>query len=333
MIIIRAPLRISFTGGGTDLPSFYRKNPGMVLSTTINKYVYVAINETPLSKNITARYSSFETVTHPKHLNNHRIRAVLSKFNITKNIDVTTFSDVPIGTGLGSSSSFVVALLKGFYLYQNQSVSNEKIAEDACRLELQTLKEPIGKQDQYAAAIGGFNIFKFNTSGFVETTPLYLEYKKKVDFNNHLLLFFTGITREASSVLFEQNARAKQNMALLKDMSYDTLMFKNYLLNGKYKKLGQLIHVNWLRKKKLTSKISNKILDELYSSGYKNGAWGGKILGAGGGGCILFITASKNKNTIRKAVAACAKNNHLSEFKEIEFTFGQSGVEILMHQI
>ena len=204
MIIVRAPLRISFVGGGTDLPDFYHLSPGKVISVTIDKYVYVVINPAPLLKGITARYAIVETVNKPKELKNDRIREVMIDLKVNDNMEIGVFSDLPVGTGLGGSSSFTVTLIKGLTTYLGKRLDKDKIAELASKIEINNIKEPIGKQDQYAATFGGFNIFQFNPDETVDVHPILLDYKRKVDLENHMLVFFTGISRQASSVLAEQ---------------------------------------------------------------------------------------------------------------------------------
>lgn len=331
MIITRAPLRISFVGGGTDLPDFYRLSPGRVISTAIDKYVYIVINHTPLVKKVTARYSISETVDHPSELQHHRIRAALLDLGLHSNIEIGAFAHLPTKTGLGSSSSFSVALLKGLYAHCGKKVDQKEIAEAASRLEIDLLKEPIGKQDQYASAIGGFNIFQFNSDGTVDVEPLLIDYKKRLDFERHLLVFFTGITRLASSVLTEQKANIGQKFETLKAMADSVFEFKDYLLKGEFKKLGELLHKGWLLKKTLALKISDEVIDELYQAGLNSGAWGGKILGAGGGGCILFIASLDKQAAIRQTLKEVAERHQLKDFQEIPVRFVQSGAELILN--
>lgn len=329
MIIIKAPLRISFVGGGTDLPGFYRQFPGKVISATIDKYVYVGINPSPLLKGITARYSIVENVKSVKELKNHRIRETLLNLGIKDNIEFGTFSDLPIGLGLGGSSSFTVALVKGLSTYLGKRFDKKEVAQAASEIEIDLIGEPIGKQDQYAATFGGFNIFQFNPDETVDVDPLLLDYKRRIDLENRILLFFTGITRRASSVLTEQKANIQINLETLKYMVDLVDIFKKKLMKGNFENLGELLHENWLKKKILASKISNHVVDKLYETGIKNGAWGGKVLGAGGGGCILFFTPIEQKEKIRRAIIKLAKKNKLEDFKEIPVKFVQSGVEII----
>lgn len=331
MIIVRAPMRISFVGGGTDLAAFYRLYPGRVISTAIDKYSYVTINRPPLVKKIAARYSVSELVDHPSELKNDRIRAALLDFGIHSNIDVGNFSDVPVKTGLGSSSSFTVALIKGLCAFHGSRIDKKEVAERAARLEIELLKEPIGKQDQYAAAFGGFNIFQFNPDDSVEVIPVRLDYQKRLDLEKHLLVFFTGITRLASSVLTEQRVNTEKKFDTLKKMSDSVFEFRDKLQAGDFRGLGELLHEGWLMKKTLASTVSNPVIDDLYSEGIKQGAWGGKVLGAGGGGCILFAVPPEKKSAVKEAVESIARKHNLNEFVEVPVRFVQSGVEVLMN--
>lgn len=331
MIITQAPLRISFVGGGTDLSDFYRLSPGRVISTAIDKYVYIVVNHTPLVKKVTARYSISETVDHPSKLQHNRIRAALLDLGLHSNIEIGAFSHLPAKTGLGSSSSFSVALLRALYAHCGKKVGQKEIAEAASRLEIDLLKEPIGKQDQYASAIGGFNILQFNSDGTVDVEPLLIDYKKRLDFERHLLVFFTGITRLASSVLTEQKANTAQKFETLKTMADSVFEFKEYLLKGEFQKLGELLHKGWLLKKTLASKISNGVIDDLYQAGLNYGAWGGKILGAGSGGCILFIAPLDKHAIIKKAMKEISGRYQLNDFQEIPVRFVQSGAELILN--
>lgn len=329
MIIVRAPLRISFVGGGTDLADFYHLYPGKVISATIDKYVYAVINPASLLKGISVRYSIIENVEKVKDLKNDRIREVMLDLAIEDNMEIGIFSHLPVGTGLGGSSAFTVALIKGLSTYLGKRLDKKELAEAACKIEIDLIKEPIGKQDQYATAFGGFNIFQFNSNETVDVEPILLDYKKRIDLEKHMLLFFTGITRQTSSVLTEQKSNIPGKLETLKSMTELVDVFKKNLLRGNFEALGKLLHENWLKKKKLASKVSNQIIDRLYEAGIKNGAWGGKVLGAGGGGCILFLSPINKKNEIRKALENVAKKYNLEDSKEIPVKFVQSGVEII----
>lgn len=329
MIVVRAPLRISFVGGGTDLAGFYRKSPGAVISTTIDKFVYVVINRTPLIDKISARYSISETVDRASELQHTRIRAALMDLGIEKGLEIASFASLPAKTGIGSSSSFSVALLKGLHAYLGRNISAREAAEAASRLEIDLIKEPIGKQDQYASAFGGFNVLRFNSDETVDVEPVLLDYKKRLKLEQHLLLFFTGITRFAGSVLTEQRENIDRKFETLRDMAAMVPQFRDSLLEGDCQALGQMLHDGWVRKKQLASGVSNPVIDRLYEAAMNAGAWGGKVLGAGGGGCLLFVASPGRKEEIRRAVWEVAGNTNLPDFKDIPFHFVQSGAEAL----
>lgn len=329
MIIVRAPLRISFVGGGSDLKDFYKVYPGKVISATIDKYVYVVINPAPLLKGITARYSIIENVKDVKKLKNDRIRETMLALRIKENMEIGTFSDLPIGTGLGGSSAFTVALIKGLSTYLGRRLDKQEIAEMACKVETDLIKEPIGKQDQYVSTYGGFNVFDFKSNGEVKVDSIFLDYKKRIDFENNILIFFTGTTRQAATVLAEQKTNTLHHVETLKSMVSLVKPFKNKLMKGDFEALGNLLHENWLKKKTLASKISNQVIDQLYETGLKSGAIGGKILGAGGGGCVLFIAPLKRRIKVGNALKLKAQKLNLEDFKEIPIKFVQSGVEII----
>ena len=331
MIVVRAPMRLSFVGGGTDLPDFYRRYPGRVISAAIDKFVYIVINRTPLIDKVSARYSLSETVEHASKIQHTRIRAALMDLGIEKGLEIGSFASLPAKTGLGSSSSFSVALMKGLHAYQGRKIDQRETAEAASRLEIELLKEPIGKQDQYAAAFGGLNVFEFRPDGVVDVKPVLLDYKKRLLLEDHLLLFYTGITRAAGSVLMEQKSNIDKKFETLKDMSDSVPEFSAKLLAGDAASMGKMLHEGWLRKKTLASNISNSVIDGLYEAGMSAGAWGGKITGAGGGGCIMFLAPIDKKPIIRKAVAKVATENNLAEFKEIPVKFVQAGAEVMFN--
>ncbi len=333
MIVVRAPLRISFVGGGTDIGDFYRKHPGRVISTAIDKFVYVAINRTPLIPKVSARYSISETVDRPDDLQHTRIKAALLDLGIGKGIEIGSFASLPAKTGLGSSSSFSVALMKGLHAFKGNKLDKGEAAEAASRLEIELLGEPIGKQDQYASAMGGFNVIQFNPDESVDVEPVLLDYKKRLGLENSILLFYTGLTRAASSVLTEQKANigVSNKFETMKEMANSVHDFRNRLLVGDFQGLGEMLHEGWLKKKSLASNVSNQAIDDLYGAGMDAGAWGGKVLGAGGGGCIMFLVREDNKPAVREAIKRTAKEKNLSEFQEIPVKFVQSGAEIVFN--
>jgi len=329
MIVVRAPMRISFVGGGTDLPDFYRRHQGSVISTAIDKFVYVVINRTPLINKISARYSISETVSHPDELQHTRIKAALLDLGIHKNIEIASFASLPAKTGLGSSSSFSVALINGLHAYCGKKLGKREAAEAASRLEIELVGEPIGKQDQYAASFGGFNVFRFNPDESVDVQPVSLDHKKQFALENHMAVFFTGITRPASSILAEQKSNIDKKFETLKEVAALVPEFRTGLLAGDFRGLGELLHRGWIKKKSLASNVSNPVIDDLYDAGMNAGAWGGKVIGAGGGGCVMFLAPIDKRPAVRQAVFRVAKEKNLNEFQEIPVKFAQSGAEVL----
>ena len=267
MILARAPMRISFVGGGTDLPGFYKRYPGRVISTAIDKFVHLAVNRTLLINKISARYSICETVDRPEQLKHTRIKAALLDLDIRNGLEIASFATLPASTGLGSSSSFSVALLKALYTYKGIKADRQKLAEEACRLEIDLVGEPIGKQDQYAAAFGGFNIFQFNEDGTVDVRPVLLDYKARLALEDRVIMFYTGITRNASSVLTEQKANIDKKFETLKAMSDSVPEFEAKLVKADYAGMGKMLHDGWLQKKSLSSNGSNHAIEAVYDAG------------------------------------------------------------------
>lgn len=320
---------MSFVGGGTDLPDFYRKYTGRVISTAIDKYVYIVVNHTPLIDKVSARYSIAETVNHPSELQHTRIKAALLDLGIHKNIEISSFATLPSKTGLGSSSSFSVALAKALHAFLGKKLDAYEAAKYAARLEIELLGEPIGPQDQFASSFGGFNVIQFNPDDSVDVKPVLLDYKKTSALEDSLSLFFTGITRAASSVLTEQKSNIDKKFETLKEMADSVPEFESRLLAGDFKGLGEMLHSGWMKKKSLASNVSSFVIDKLYDAGMEAGAWGGKVLGAGGGGCVMFLSSSDKKFAIQQAVKKVAAENNLSSFQEIPVKFVKAGAEIL----
>ena len=328
MIVTRAPLRISFIGGGTDLPNFFSKYDGRVISTTIDKFVYVVVNKT-LRNNILLKYSITEEVPHPSLLRHTRVKAALLDLGVHEQIEIASLADISSKVGLGSSSSFSVALLKSLNLFLNKNLDKKEAADQACRLEIEILKEPIGKQDQYAAAFGGFNIFNFKKDGSVSVESVLLDSDKKDILEKSVLLFLTGQFRDACSVLGEQKILVKNKIKPYRAMMESVYPFRDALVSGNIKLAGKILDKNWQLKKTLCSKISNKIIDKMYESGMKNGAYGGKILGAGGGGAILFLAPPEKHKIISNKLKKLASTEGLDEFRKIPVKFSENGVEVL----
>jgi D-glycero-alpha-D-manno-heptose-7-phosphate kinase len=298
---------------------------------TINKYVYLTINPSSYHlDDFIIKYRETEVVHHPKDLVHDRFKVALLETGLTKGgLEISSLADLPAGTGLGSSSTFLCALLKGISAYQGHELSKEDLAREACQLEIEVLKAPIGKQDQYAAAHGGFNVIQFNSDDTVDVMPINMPRKTADDFQSHLLLFYTGVSRDANVVLTDQQKNIEKNFEKYKKMSDSVLTFKNHLLKGDFKSAAGMLHEGWLMKKSLSDKISNKYIDSLYEKAIKSGAWGGKVLGAGGGGCLLFIAPPEKHVAIRNAMKKEAAKNKLKDFREIDFSFSDSGAEVL----
>ena len=299
MIITRSPLRISIGGGGTDLPSYYREHEGFLISAAIDKYVYVTITR-PFTPGVYVKYSKIEHVNAIEGVEHPIIREGLKLFqkdDQLPQIEITTLADIPARTGLGSSGSFATALLKGLYAFEKQMISTYDLAELACDIEINKLMEPIGKQDQYIAAHGGMTSFIFHKDDSVTVKPLDISNDTLNDLEDHLLLFFTGFSRSAGSVLKDQkektvsnNSDMLDNLHFVKELGYRS---KELLLNGKTAEFGELMHEHWLHKKKRSSGMSKQQIDNWYEIGLKNGAIGGKLVGAGGGGFLLFYDDDK----------------------------------------
>ena len=305
MIIARAPFRVSFCGGGSDIPSFYEKYGGCVLSTTIRKYVYLTIHKSFLKDEITLKYSKTEVVKDPDQIEHRIFRQVLKDFG-TKGVEITSMADIPAGTGLGSSSAFTVALLKLLYTYNEKFASTYKIAKEACDVEINQLGNPIGKQDQFASAFGGLRYYEFRPDGFVKTEPIVMRSSSFRKLEDSIMMFYTGALHDANQILKEQSkALASQNEkinATIKLCEMTRELKKSFEEND-IDALGTTLARSWEIKKSLASGISNPLIDSCYERGMKAGASGGKLLGAGGGGFLLFyVPEPEKKQAVREAL-------------------------------
>jgi D-glycero-alpha-D-manno-heptose-7-phosphate kinase len=288
MIIARSPLRITLGGGGTDLPSYYRDHEGFLVSAAIDKYVYVNVMR-PFTEGIYLKYSQLEHVEQIADVKHPIIREAMQMLGFkTPQVEITTLADIPAGTGLGSSGSFTTALLKALYTHRKRHLHQEKLAELACHIEIDRLGEPIGKQDQYIAAVGGVTCFTFHKDDKVTAAPLGISMDTMFDLEDNLLIFFTGFSRSASGILKDQKVKSQQNDAdmlnnlhYVKDLGYRS---RDALVDGKTELFGELMHEHWEHKKRRSGGMSNPKIDEWYQLGMKNGAVGGKLVGAGGGG-------------------------------------------------
>jgi D-glycero-alpha-D-manno-heptose-7-phosphate kinase len=297
MIISRTPFRVSFLGGGTDLEEFYKEEEGAVLSTTISKYMYVTINDR-FDESYRLSYSRTEIANHVDQIEHPILRAVLKKYARPKEgLEVISMADIPAGTGLGSSSSFTVGLLHALKAHHGLFQSAEELAAEASTIEIEDLKEPIGKQDQYAAAYGGLQVIRFLPDGKVRTDPVICSTHVQQALENSMLLLYTGQTRAASDVLTVQKATTSLNRSVLRqmrDMAYELqkILQRNVEVSAALdivKTAGELMHEGWNLKKSLVKGISTQRIDTQYEVARQHGAWGGKILGAGGGGFLLLL--------------------------------------------
>jgi len=324
MLITRSPLRISLGGGGTDLPSYYREHGGFLVAAAIDRYVYIIINQRFVDQFL-LKYSRLEEVALAKDIQHPIIRESLLAMNIARpNLEITSMADIPAGTGLGSSGSFTTALLKALHAHTKSIIHPAELAEQACEIELNKLGEPIGKQDQYIAAIGGITAFTFHKDGRVEYRPCKISEETLFNLEDNLLLFFTGYSRNASSILKDQKARSeKQDQAMLENLHFTKeLGFQSLaaLESGKLEDFARLMDVHWQRKKARTPGMSNGHIDEWYDHAMQNGALGGKLIGAGGGGFLMFYAGDKKR--LRHAMRE-------KGLQEVRFRFDFEGTKIV----
>lgn len=299
MIISRAPVRLSMGGGGTDLPSYYQKHEGFLMAAAINKYVFVVINKR-FEDSIRLSYSKTEIVNDVNKIEHNLFREVLKLIGIDKQVEIASLADVPANCGLGTSSCFAVSLLGGLCQYTRQYKSLREIAELACNVEIDILKEPIGKQDQYASSYGGFNAYWFQRNGEVVVEPVNIKEEVLNELENNLILFYLKSNRSAGSVLQEQDKKTKEGdsatldrLHKIKDMGIYT---KKIFENGKIDEFGDILHAHWQTKRGLSQSVTSSYIDEVYEAARRNGAIGGKIVGAGGGGFLmLYCPTGKSK--------------------------------------
>jgi len=324
VIITRSPLRITLGGGGTDLPSYYRRYGGFLIAAGIDKYVYVTVMR-PFTEGIYLKYSKLEHVNAVEDIQHPIIREAIQMLGFrTPQVEITTLADIPSGTGLGSSGSFSTALLKALYAHRRRLLLPNELAELACEIEIARLGEPIGKQDQYIAAYGGVTCFTFNPDDTVCAEPVNIAMDALLELEDNLLLFFTGFSRSAASILTDQKTRAEQNDAeMLENLHYVKALAwrsRDVLESGNTAELGDLMHEHWEHKKRRSSGMSNPQIDEWYELGRKNGALGGKLVGAGGGGFLMFY--SNDHGRLRRAMAKAG-------LEEVRFRFDFEGTKVL----
>ncbi len=325
MIIVRSPLRITLGGGGTDLPSYYREFGGFLVAAAIDRYVYITLHETFVD-DLIVKYSKLERVPDAAELTHPIIREAMAYMKMDgKRLELTSMADIPAGTGLGSSGSFTTALLKTLHAHNRHLVHPEELAEQACHIEIDRLGEPIGKQDQYIAAYGGVTCFEFRQDDKVEAYPLRMSAETRDNLEENLVLFFTGYSRRAGSILAEQNTKTKSsdksmvdNLHFVKDLGHRS---KAAIETGNLADFGRLMHEHWTYKKQRSSGMSNPEIDGWYNLAMNNGAIGGKLIGAGGGGFLMFYTEDKRRlrHVMREAGMA-----------EVRFRFDFEGTKVVV---
>ena len=320
MIITKTPFRVSFCGGGSDISDFYREYGGCVLSTTINKYMYLTVHPYFDEGKTLLKYSQTELVDNIKEINHSIFKCILNEKNI-QGVEISSTADVPSGTGLGSSSSFTVGLLHTLYCYMGKYVSKGRLAEEACQIEIEKLGAPIGKQDQYAAAFGGLNFISFHKDDTVSVEPLITNGSTIKQLQNNLIMFYTGLTHNANQILSEQkqNIGRKEKVQNLIRMCELTKDMKYSLECNELGNFGEILNESWQRKRELAGSISNFVIDELYETAMKNGALGGKLLGAGGGGFLLFYCPYEQQDRLQKSL----------KLKRFPFCFEHDGSSVV----
>lgn len=326
MLITRTPLRISLFGGGTDYPAWFREHGGKVLSTTIDKYSYITCRYLPqyFDYNYLIKYSVIEKVKHIKDIDHPSVRESLSYLRVKRGVELAYSSDVPAMSGLGSSSAFTVGLLNAFYALQGKAVTKRQLALDAIRVEQEKIKEHVGSQDQVAAAYGGFNKITFGGRDTFSVEPLRIPSERLQLLESHLMLFFTGTSRTASHIAKEQIQKIEQKQSNLADIAALTEEAERLLLKEKASldALGPLLHESWQIKRSITDKITTPIVDEIYATAMRAGAMGGKILGAGGGGFMLFFVEPDRQPDVRAV---------LSKFLYVPFSFEYQGSQLIYY--
>jgi D-glycero-alpha-D-manno-heptose-7-phosphate kinase len=329
MIITKTPFRVTLGGGGTDLPSFYREHGGFVLAVAIDKYMYLNVNTPILDDIIRVQYSRTELVRHVDEVQHTLAREALRFFQIESGIEIVSIADIPAGTGLGSSSCYLVGLLNAMHTLTQTPISPQALAEEACYIELERLRKPIGKQDQYMAAFGGVTALEIQKDGQVKATRLCLEVELVETLESNTLLFYTGAARDAISILEKQDTASKKKVGSvirslweIKDLGFE---IQDAIVRGNLRRFGELLDVHWQIKKRLSDGISNPQIDAWYELGKRNGAIGGKISGAGGGG-FLMLYCEENKTQLREAMRGAG-------LRELNFRFEFEGSKVVFDMI
>ena len=325
MIVSKTPLRMSFVGGGSDLPAYYREEPGAVLSTSIDKYMYICVNR-KFDGQVRVSYTRTEEVGSYKDVEHPLVREALALTGIAGGIEIASMADIPSrGSGLGSSSTYTVGLLNALHAYKNQFVSKQSLAQMACDIEIQRCGEPIGKQDQYAAAYGGLNLIRFHPDDSVSVDPVICTPAITQELEDSILVFFTGRTRSASAVLAQQGKAMAlpDRRVLMRRMVELAFELKIELESGRLDGVGAILHENWQLKSQLTQGITDPQIDEWYARGMANGASGGKLLGAGNGGFMMFLAPAERHAGITAALA---------DLQPVRFRFDRAGAQIVFYQ-
>ena len=325
MIITRSPMRLSLGGGSTDLPSYYREHEGFVIAAAIDKYVYITLHET-FAQELIVKYSKMEVVKTPEEVKHPIVREALKLAGIRcPHLEITSLSDIPSGTGLGSSGSFTTALLRALHMMNKNFISARDLAEQACHIEIDLLGEPVGKQDQYIASFGGINCFEFQRDGNVKVMPLQLQVETLHNLEDNLMLFFTGFSRAAAALLRDQDSRSRahdpemlENLHFTKQLGLES---RTALESGNLRRFAELMHVHWEHKKHRSQGMSNAEIDEYYQVARSNGALGGKLIGAGGGGFLMLYTEDKTR--LRHAM-------HGAGLREVRIRFDFEGTRVLI---
>jgi len=322
MIITQTPLRISFFGGGTDFREFYDQEPGWVLSSAIDKYIFVVIKER-FDDKIRVGYTRTEMVDTVDEVEHELVRECLRRTGITRRVEISTMADIPSeGSGLGSSSTVTVGLLNAMYTYLGTPKDQASLAREACEVEIEVLGKPIGKQDQYIAAFGGQRFIRFCPHEQVEVESMTIDPQIARRLNQNLMLFYTNVARKAESVLTEQRQNVNGRMTVLQEMKTLALLGRDYLCQGRLDDFGSLLHEAWVLKKQLASKISTSVIDDLYATAREAGALGGKIAGAGGGGFLMLYCPRDRQDAVRHA---------LSDLPELPFHLERDGTKVIFN--
>ena len=328
MILARAPFRIPLGGGGTDLPSYYSRYGGFILSAAINKYLTICINRPPADQLLRLKYSKYEQVTCADEVEHDLVRPALQQLGLGPGLEIVSLADVPAGTGLGSSSTYLVALLTALHAVRREKVPTQALAEQACYIEMDLARHPVGKQDHYLAAFGGITCMDIEKSGKVHVSPLDVSMSTVEEFRSRVLLFYTGITRSANDILTDQARATHSEDPAVTDSLHRTkelgYRIRDALVDGDLRTFGELLDAHWQNKKRRSGAISDERIEKWYCTARKSGALGGKIMGAGGGGFFMFYVENGSKQEVRKSLAS-------EGLREMTYDFDFDGAKVLLN--